>query len=177
MLISVFKDLRFFLAFFSFFILTFAVFIAIVVDGDFTHIDPYSDTKGFTFILIAIRQSIGDSDLTSLLNTKGNQPLAWTLWFMIALVGNVTFMNFIIAVVNDSYANCMSNMTAQQHQVKVDMIIERESIMSESDLANTEWFPNYIVLRRMANNSTESGEWQEFVSEIKLHSEKSFANL
>lgn len=69
------------------------------------------------------------------------------------IVGNMIFMNFIIAVVNESYENCMSKMTAQKFKVKINMIVERESIMRSGDLANSEWFPNYIVLRRKANSS------------------------
>jgi len=33
--------------------------------------------------------------------------LAWLLWFLISIVGNIVFMNFIIAVVSESYENCM----------------------------------------------------------------------
>ena len=58
-------------------------------------------------------------------------------------------------------------MVAQKFKVKVDMIVERESIMSDYDLANTDWFPKFIVIRRMANSSQESEQWQGFVKEIK----------
>ena len=36
-------------------------------------------------------------------------------------------MNFIIAVVNQSYENCIMRMVAHAYKVKVDMIIERET--------------------------------------------------
>ena len=57
------------------------------------------------------------------------------------------------------------------------MIIERESVMSQSELGNDDWFPNYIVVRRKANGSQESGQWQGFVKEIKNNFDKSFADL
>ena len=76
------------------------------------------------------------------------------------------FMNFIIAVVNQSYENCMSKRVAQQFKVKVDMIVERESMMNQTDLDKKEWFPNFIVLRRKANESDSSNEWQGYVKEI-----------
>ena len=41
-------------------------------------------------------------------------------------------MNFIIAVVSDSYQNCMTTMVAQCYKGKVDMIVEREMTMTES---------------------------------------------
>jgi hypothetical protein len=50
-------------------------------------------------------------------------------------------MNFIIAVVGDSYTNCMAKREAQSLKVKVDMIIERENIMTEAELQNEEYFP------------------------------------
>lgn len=54
MLSSVFKDLKYFLMFFSIFITTFAVFLSIVLDEeDFT--GPYEDTGPFTYFLIAFR--------------------------------------------------------------------------------------------------------------------------
>jgi len=68
------------------------------------------------------------------------------------IIGNVIFMNFIIAVVNESYENCMNKKVAQSYKVKVDMIVERESIMTESQRRNKEWFPNYILLRRVAGS-------------------------
>ena len=94
------------------------------------------------------------------------------------IVGNMIFMNFIIAVVNESYENCMSKMVAQQVKVKINMIIERESIMSQSELDNIDWFPNYIVVRRKANSNQESGQqWQGFVKEIKTNFDKAFVDL
>ena len=65
---------------------------------------------------------------------------------MVMILGNVIFMNFIIAVVSQSYENCMQKSTAQSYKVKLHMIRERESIMSENDYKNKELFPNYIIL-------------------------------
>lgn len=60
---------------------------------------------------------------------KVNPILIWIVWLLIMIVGNIIFMNFIIAVVNESYENCMTKMEAQKYKVKVDMIVERESVM------------------------------------------------
>jgi hypothetical protein len=45
--------------------------------------------------------------------------------------------------------------------VKVDTIAEREHFMSKSELANVEYFPRYIGVRRPANNKSErvQEEW------------------
>lgn len=50
------------------------------------------------------------------------------------VIGNIVLMNFIIAVVGQSYGECMEKMEAQSYKVKVDMIVERESMMSEEFL-------------------------------------------
>ena len=75
------------------------------------------------------------------------------------IVGNIVFMNFIIAVVNQSYERCMSKRMAQQLKMKVDMIVERESMMSKNELKSSDWFPNFIVLRRKADESESSNDW------------------
>ena len=61
-------------------------------------------------------------------------------------------MNFIIAVVNESYANCMAKLIATSYQTKVEMIVERESIMSDTERLRTDWFPRFIILRREVDN-------------------------
>jgi hypothetical protein len=65
---------------------------------------------------------------------------------MVIIIGNVIFMNFIIAVVSSSYENCMQTRTAQSFKVKLQMIRERESIMLESTFKNKELFPNFLIL-------------------------------
>lgn len=47
------------------------------------------------------------------------------------IVGNIVFMNFIIAVVSQSYENCINKIVSLQFKVKVDMIVERESMMTK----------------------------------------------
>jgi hypothetical protein len=50
----------------------------------------------------------------------------------------------------------MQRITAQSFKVKLHMISERESLMSENDFKNKEWFPNFIILCKP--NSTDSDE-------------------
>lgn len=40
--------------------------------------------------------------------------------------------------------------------------------MNAQDIENKEWFPNFIVLRRKANDNFVTGEWQEFVEQINM---------
>ena len=102
---------------------------------------------------MAFRASIGDNEMGDFLKTENSsKSLAWFIWLVIMIVGNMIFMNFIIAIINESYENCMSKMVAQNFKVKVDMIVERESIMTQDQLKNPNWFPKFIVSRRMANS-------------------------
>ena len=82
-------------------------------------------------------------------------------------------MNFIIAVISQSYENCMQKSTAQSYKVKLDMIRERESLMDENDFKNKEWFPNYIILckpiseRSNADSGNIDNEWGGVLREME----------
>jgi hypothetical protein len=42
----------------------------------------------------------------------------------------------------------MQQSEAQQFKVKVEMIKEYESIMSQEDYRNEVWFPNFLIVRK-----------------------------
>lgn len=121
---------------------------------------------------MAFRSSVGDNAMEEY-QVSTDKTLVYLIWVLIMIVGNVVFMNFIIAVVNESYENCMTKMIAQSFKVKIDMIIEREAMMSEDKLNNPQWFPNYIVLRKKANGATEGAQWQGYVKEIRMSIDRS----
>ena len=77
-------------------------------------------------------------------------------------------MNFLIAVVNESYENCMTKMEAQQLKVKLDMISDHEEMMSKEDLESYIYFPKYILIRSESDNKgdKQNQQWQGFVKEI-----------
>ena len=85
------------------------------------------------FFMIAFRTSIGDYSFVDF-STADYYEIGLVVWFFIMIVGNVVFMNFIIAVVNQSYEQCMSKMVVLQFKVKVDIIVEREFMMREKEL-------------------------------------------
>jgi hypothetical protein len=43
-------------------------------------------------------------------------------------------MNFIIAVVNDSYSQSMAKKVAKSYRLKVDLILEREQQLEQKDI-------------------------------------------
>ena len=72
--------------------------------------DDYDGIKPIAFFILALRQSVGDYDTSTLIEGSEFKILVWILWFLIIIVGNIVFMNFIIAVVSESYENCMERM-------------------------------------------------------------------
>ena len=73
----------------------------------------------------------------------------------------------------------MKTNRAQSFKVKLDMIVERESLMSQAEFSNPLWFPKYILLRRPIGVDEEGGGAAEVdpmahaqLSEIKQVSER-----
>lgn len=128
MLKGVFLDLKFFLSFFGFVVITFSLILSILIPEAS---DSYPGTWAFSFLVIAFRTSLGDFEID---DYRGEQKemkgLIWLIWLMLMIVGNVIFINFIVAVVSESYEKCMQTQKAKQYRLKCEMIVERESIMT-----------------------------------------------
>ena len=164
MMSSVFVDLKQFLLFFAIFIAALAFSLSILIDKDKLE---YEGIGFFGYFAMVFRSSIGDNEMSDYIIKSDMQVFTWIIWLLLMVVGNIILMNFIIAVVNQSYENCMTKLVAQSFKVKLEMIIERESIMGKAELSNTKWFPNFIILRRKVDNDSQTMEWQGFVKEIK----------
>jgi hypothetical protein len=109
MFVSVFKDLQNFIFFFTFVVIFFSIFLGILLND----ISDYEGIWPFGYFAIAFRQSIGDYDTSKFAKNSDYDILTWLVWLMVMMVGNVVFMNFIIAVVGQSYENCMQQSEAQ----------------------------------------------------------------
>jgi hypothetical protein len=95
MLAQVFRDMLNFLYLFSFVVIFFSIFLGILVND----LTDYEGIGPIGYFVIALRQSIGDYDTASFAKNSNYDILAWLVWLVVMLVGNVIFMNFIIAVV------------------------------------------------------------------------------
>ena len=71
------------------------------------------------------------------------------------LVGNIVFMNFIIAVVSESYENCMETMIQQIQINKLDMIEECEAMLPDwiVDKYFDTIYPKWLIMRREKGSS------------------------
>ena len=88
------------------------------------------------------------------------------------VIGNIVFMNFIIAVVSDSYDFCMERKTQLINRAKLEMILECEDILPEWVLSNRNYFPRFIIIRREQGSSEaedNSDEWNGFVKQMQKH--------
>jgi Ion transport protein len=103
MFISVFRDMQNFIIFFSFVVIFFSIFLGILIND----LSSYEGIGPAGYFVIALRQSLGDYDTSSFASNSDYDILTWLVWLVVMMVGNVIFMNFIIAVVGQSYENCM----------------------------------------------------------------------
>jgi len=85
------------------------------------------------------------------------------------IIGNVVFMNFIIAVVSESYESCMERKLQLIYKAKLEMITECEDLMPDWCFTNENWFPRFIIIRREQGSSEgadNSDEWYGFVKQM-----------
>ena len=71
----------------------------------------YDGTGMFAYIMLSLRTAIGDFTFDSYQADEMKQ-VTWLVWLTLMIVGNIVFMNFIIAVVTDSYTASMAMQTA-----------------------------------------------------------------
>ena len=128
MLSNVFKDIGWFLLFFAIVIGAFATAWTILDDKI---PESYEGITKIGYFAMGLRRALGDNDTDELVANSKYKVLAWIFWLIIVIVGNIVFMNFVIAVVGSSYEACMETQEQQSYLAKLHMIIEREGIMFE----------------------------------------------
>jgi hypothetical protein len=125
----VFSDLSAFLAFFMMAVAIFSCMIQVLLPE--TKVN-YDGAGYFSYLMMAFRTSIGDYTFDNYKATMMKE-VTWIVWLALMIIGNVVFMNFIIAVVNDSYATSMAKKVSQSYRLKVPLIIEREKLFREQE--------------------------------------------
>jgi hypothetical protein len=105
---GVFYDLRLFLAYYIMVVTTFGFILMVIFD------DPNSDSEGLgtiSFIMMSLRIVWGEGSFD--IEKSQYKFMAWMTYVLLMLCGNIVFMNFLIAVVNQSYEACMQRMQSQ----------------------------------------------------------------
>ena len=98
MLLTVFRDLKPFILFFGTVIAFFSMIFAVLLKDDLSN---YEGLGPVGYFIIALRESIGDYDTNdSYISNSDYKILIWIVYLIVIIIGNVIFMNFIIAVVS-----------------------------------------------------------------------------
>jgi hypothetical protein len=114
---AVFYDLRHFLAYYLMVITTFGFILMVIFD------DPNPDSQGlglFSYMIMSLRIVWGEGSFD--IDKSEYKFMAWITYVLLMLCGNIVFMNFLIAVVNQSYEACMMRMQSQTLKAKLYLI-------------------------------------------------------
>eukprot|EP00347_Sterkiella_histriomuscorum_P000105 403377162 len=171
MLQAVFLDLRYFILLYSFVIALYGlIFSMLHISTNEEENDLYKGMNYSKYFIMAFRASIGDFQ-TGTFNELDNINVkyAWIIWISGVLFLNIILLNFIIAVISESYEKVMQRMVAESYKVKAQLIRERELHFTEDEFKNNFYlFPRYLILRRpVINNEAEEIDWQGYVKDIK----------
>ena len=168
MLITVIHDIFHFMVLFLLFLLTFAAsFHALEVD-----ISLYGRTPPLMAYSIAVlRCAMGDFSIIHM--TQGfdliDDPEAYgedkyrftqirviftfCIFILCSFYIFIIFMNFLIAVIVQSYNKVINNKEAFDYQQRAAMINEREGYFTQAHLQSQEYFPKLLVVRKAKTNS------------------------
>ena len=69
------------------------------------------------------------------------------------------FMNFIIAVIGDSYNSVYPYRDEYDYLQRVTMINERENHFGPEQLANKIYFPDVLIIRKKKENESQNNSW------------------
>jgi hypothetical protein len=81
--------------------------------------------------------------------------MAWMTYVLLMLCGNIVFMNFLIAVVNQSYEACMMRMQSQSLKARLYMIRDFYLTLSQEAFDIKSMFKEFYSHPK---NSVEGGE-------------------
>jgi hypothetical protein len=121
MIIGVFEDLKYFLGFYLFVLCLFTTLFYVL---GITIGESYGTVGNLGYFFMSFRTSTGDFEVDEYpsIDYAVVRYLAWLIWLFAVLILNVVFMNFIIAVISESYEKIMQKLVSQTFKVKVDLI-------------------------------------------------------
>ena len=116
MITRVFKDLKSFLTYYIFVMITFGLLFSVIFEA------PASDSEGLgpiSYVLMSLRIVWGGSFEVGKTELK---VIAWISYIMLMVIGNIVLLNFLIAVVNQSYESSMQKVKLQIFKVRLTLI-------------------------------------------------------
>eukprot|EP00347_Sterkiella_histriomuscorum_P011986 403370332 len=169
MLQAVFKDIKYFILLYSFVIIMYGlIFTLLNIKPDDENVH-YQGISYFGFFIMAFRASTGDFQVDNFYQLQEEHIIyAWVIWISAILFLNIILLNFIIAVISESYDKVMQKMVAESYKIKAQLISEHELHFNEEDFKDLKRFPRYLIVRRpVLSASEDQQDWQGFVKDIK----------
>eukprot|EP00347_Sterkiella_histriomuscorum_P005471 403356490 len=160
MFTEVFVDLKYFVIFFIMIIIEFALLFLLVFKG--SSMEEYQGLSTFGgYMMMAFRLSTGDFALDS----YKDQPsmfilITWGIWLVSVFALNMIFLNFIIAVISETFEKVMQKQAAQQYKLKVEMLC---TILAHG-LVKT---PESLIIQKPIQVSNEEESQQGFIRNLK----------
>eukprot|EP00347_Sterkiella_histriomuscorum_P022696 403337500 len=169
MLKAVFMDLRYFIMLYGFVLVVYGLIFTLLKIKTSDENIEYNGINYFGYFIMAFRASTGDFQIENFYELQDAHIIfAWIVWISAVLFLNIILLNFIIAVISESYEKVMQKMMAESYRIKAQLIKERESYFNDDDFQNQKYFPSYIIFRRPVENQIDDNqEWQGFVKDIK----------
>eukprot|EP00347_Sterkiella_histriomuscorum_P001412 403372132 len=169
MLKAVFMDLRYFIMLYGFVLIVYGLIFTLLKIKTSSDNIEYEGINYFGYFIMAFRASTGDFQIDNFYELEDTHIIfAWIVWISAVLFLNIILLNFIIAVISESYEKVMQKMVAESYRIKAQLIKERESYFNDGEIKNQEYFPSYIIFRRPVEDQIDDNEeWQGFVKDIK----------
>jgi hypothetical protein len=153
-LVTMVKDVMFDIGFFLLY------YLILVLSFSYSFFVLSTDTNYFDYFLMVFKLSNGEVNFDEY-QEEGSfvRFVGHMIWISCVLLLTVIMMAFLVAVVTRSYERWTMKSEAQTYRQKAQMILERESIMTEDDFVRPEYFPTHILVRKPKTiNSSESSE-------------------
>jgi hypothetical protein len=118
--------------------------------------EPYEEYRHMNLFLgnflMVFRAAMGDFSVvyTSIYLGEYDSHLFWVQFFLILVITNIVFINFVIAEAGNSYAMVQDKLKQVILMERAKLIDEAEDLIPES-FRKPEWYPKYIVVRKQAN--------------------------
>ena len=125
---GVFYDLRIFLVYYLMVQTVFGFLLMILFK---TPDDGSTGLDQLSYIIMSLRIVWGEGAFE--IDKSNMKVTAWLTYILIMLVGNIVFMNFLIAVVNQSYEACMQRMQSQSLKSQLVMIRDHYFTLSDAE--------------------------------------------
>eukprot|EP00347_Sterkiella_histriomuscorum_P001568 403371532 len=174
MIEAVFFDLKYFIALYTLVVVLYAMIFTLLLSKPGETPEEYKGINLMGYFIMSFRTSMGDFQVDNYNSLNSASTIfAWIIWLVGVLFLNIILLNFIIAVISESYEKIMQKMEAQSYKQQAMLIKEREMHLSEAQKKSLKYFPKYLIVRRPIKNEFEEySEWQGFLKNIKKSIQK-----